>query len=97
MVKKLDLEGKEEKEESVVPEAMQAWNQFVLLAIQTKEAWKRYEEKASLLGSPEVEKFPISYQLTGSRFRRGSFEVMFPRIIDYYRGNGGLDGLVAKV
>jgi hypothetical protein len=75
-----------------------SWNKFARLMVQLKRAWEDHQELWLTVTSQEREALSPEFQRVLSRnFNQSRFEIMLPRIIDYYRAYGGIETLVVPV
>lgn len=84
--------------EEIKPNVMQTWNAFARALIETKKAWNTHVETWAEISTRDVEMLPLEFQrFLGASFNRSKFEVLLPRLIDYYRGYGGIETLYIKL
>lgn len=89
---------KESRKIEVKPSLKGTWNKFARCLIEAKKSWEEHQELWAETPTSEIEKLPVEFQkfLTKS-FNRSSFEVLLPRLVDYYRAYGGIETLVVKI
>lgn len=76
----------------------QSWAIFVGLLIQTKKAWETHREVWAETPRDEIERLSPEWQKFIARnFNRSEFNIMLPRLVDFWRGLGGIEALRVKV
>ena len=78
----------EEQEERT--ELWERWNMFLDLLGEAKKFW---EEEVRGASRGEVELYGGSKAKILQLYRREKFEILTPRLIEYYRGYGGLEAM----
>jgi len=78
-------------------EIKKEWNRFVNALIVAKKAWEKLSEE---LSTSDVSGFlTIEARVVKmiSVYRKAKFDVMLPRFIDFYRGQGGIEEMLATI
>ena len=71
-----------------------AWNEFVLALVRVKVLWQDLQKITNSMERKEFDTLPIEAQrFVTKSFFKASFNVMLPRMVDYWRTLGGLDKL----
>jgi len=73
----------------------EAWNKFLDKMIEAKGLWEEYQEIRIVKGMPEDLDVP-SMRHMSSTLHRAKFDIALPRLVDYWRRYGGIEGLIAK-
>lgn len=77
---------------------MRSWNKIARLFNELKEAWDVHMKLWEETPRQEIETYPTRYQRFLARnFNRSKFDIMLPRIVDYWRTIGGVGELRVKV
>ena len=84
-------------EEKKKADVTKVWNRFISGLIQARNEWFRLQRMVASIKRKELDELPIEAQrfLTKSFFK-STFNVMLPRMVDYWRTLGGLDELKVK-
>lgn len=73
------------------------WNTFAKLLNQTKKAWEEHQRAWGETSARERESLPIGFQrFVAQNFNRSKFDIMLPRLVDFYRAYGGIEMLVVE-
>lgn len=73
---------------------VQSWNKISNLLIELRDTWEEHRERWALVPKTEIEMLPPEYQKFLARnFNRSPFNIMLPRMVDYWRTLGGVDAL----
>lgn len=74
------------------------WNNvFEFLAIARKE-WEELQEELNFISSDELEiEYSAEAQKFLTKFRNVRFDWVLPMLVDYWKGQGGLDNMLIKV
>lgn len=76
----------------------ETWNTFASRLVSAKLAWEEHRKLWQETSRIEIEKLPPEVQRFVSKsFNRSEFDVMLPRLVDFYRGCGGIEILVVKL
>ncbi len=73
----------------------EAWNAFLDKMIEARELWGKYQEIRIVKGIPKDLDVP-SMRHMSSTLHRAKFDIALPRLVDYWRRYGGIEGLIAK-
>lgn len=77
------------------PNVVQTWNKFSNLMVRTAKAWEEHREVWTLTPKTDIEKLPVKLQRFLARnFNRSKFDIMLPRMVDYWRTIGGVGTLI---
>ncbi len=89
------------KAKDKVPEQqpIDTWNDFIAIMIEARTAWEKHMKVANL--NREVQtvdasgrSLPIeALRCLSGTFNRAKFDIALPRLVDYWRGSGGLEAL----
>ncbi len=71
------------------------WNEFLDTMIKSRGLWEEYREIRLVGGIPEDLDVP-SMRHMSSTLHKAEFNVALPRLVDYWRRYGGIEGLIAK-
>ena len=84
-------------EEKKKADVTKVWNRFISGLIQARIEWGKLQVMVASMERRELDELPIEAQrfLTKSFFK-STFNVMLPRMVDYWRTLGGLDELKVK-
>lgn len=86
-----------EKEEREV-KLLRSWNKFANLMVEAGEAWKEHQETMLGFSSGEIETFsPALQRFVSKNFNKSRFDVMLPRLVDYWRSIGGVGELLVAL
>ena len=87
---------KEDRERKL--KLIQSWNKIARLFNELKEAWDAHKKLWEETPRQEIETYPPKYQKFLARnFNRSKFDIMLPRMVDYWRTIGGVGELQVKV
>lgn len=87
----------EVKQEAAVYGLERTWNTFASRLVSTKLAWEEHRKAWLEIGAREIEKLDPAFQrFLSKNFNRSEFDIMLPRLVDFYRGYGGIESLVVK-
>ena len=76
----------------------QSWTIFVRLLIQMKNVWEKHSATWAITPKDELERLPVEFQKFLCRnFNRSKFDIMLPRLVDYWRTIGGVEALQVKL
>ncbi len=71
------------------------WNEFLDKMIEARGLWGEYQEMRIVEGMPKDLDVP-SMRHMSSTLHRAKFDIALPRLVDYWRRYGGIEGLIAK-
>ncbi len=71
------------------------WNKFLDKMVEAREVWGEYQEIRIVEGLPKDLDTP-SMRHMSSTLHRAKFDIALPRLVDYWRRYGGIEGLFAK-
>lgn len=75
-----------------------SWNRFAKALVRTKKAWDNHVKLMCVTSAKDVELAPVEAQRFLSKaFNKSRFDVMIPRMVDYWRTIGGIDQLVVAM
>jgi len=73
---------------------IQTWSKFANLLLKLKEAWDEHQEVWMVTSREEIQNLPLEWQKFVARnFNRSEFNIMLPRLVDFWRGLGGIEAL----
>lgn len=75
--------------------AAEAWNEVIDSLIKTRELWEEYQEIRLQTGITEDLDTP-SMRHMASTLHRAKFDIALPRLVDYWRRYGGIEGLIMR-
>ncbi len=73
----------------------EAWNKFLDKMVEARELWEEYRGIRIVERIPEDLDTP-SMRHMSSTLHRAKFDIALPRLVDYWRRYGGIEGLFAK-
>ena len=73
------------------------WNLFMNRLKEAKELWEELQREVELLGTRELENYPVQAQKCLGRFRGVSFDWMLPMLVDFWRASGGIDEMFVRL
>lgn len=73
------------------------WNRFIELMIATKKAWEDLREQSSHSITEWDRLSPLAQKILTIGNRKAKFEVAMPRLMDFWRGHGGVETLRISV
>lgn len=76
--------------------ATDLWNKFIGHMEEAEEAWQKIMDFRQEVSAGELEQLPSGAQKGFARFSRSKFDVLLPRLVDYWRAYGGLSSLKSK-
>lgn len=77
---------------------LQSWVRITRLLIQLKKAWDKHVDIWEATPKGEIEMMPQEAQkFLSKNFNRSKFDIMLPRMVDYWRSLGGIEALEIKV
>lgn len=75
----------------------ESWDRVVELLVQLKEAWEEHMELWLETPRDEVQNLSPEYQRFLARnFNRSKFDIVLPRLVDFWRTIGGVKALRVK-
>lgn len=86
------------KEKGKEKDIIDTWNGFVLALVRAKVLWGELQEITASMERKEFDKLPIEAQrFVTKSFFKATFNVMLPRMVDYWRTLGGLAKLKIQI
>lgn len=75
----------------------ESWTRFAKSLIETKEAWEVHKELCEGFGSRDIEMLrPEVGKFVSKSFNKSKFDVLLPRLVDYWRTIGGVEELIPR-
>lgn len=84
------MENKEKRGE----ELLESWNKFAGLLIEAGKVWEEHTKLVARVPKEEIEELYVELQkFVSKNFNKSKFDIMLPRLVDYWRTLGGIETL----
>ena len=88
------MENKEKRGE----ELLASWNKFAGLLIEAGKVWKEHTKLVAKVPKEEIEELCVELQkFVSKNFNKSKFDIMLPRLVDYWRALGGIETLFVRL
>ncbi len=75
--------------------AAEKWNNFLDKMVEARESWAEYQEERIVKGiSLDTLDVPSMRHMSSS-LHRAKFDIALPRLVEYWRRYGGIEGIMA--
>ncbi len=71
------------------------WNEFLDKLVEAKKLWEEYQEMRIVKGIDLDGLSVPSMRHMSSTLHRAKFDIALPRLVDYWRRYGGIEGIMA--
>jgi hypothetical protein len=73
-----------------------SWNKVIIHLVLARRAWEEHREMRAQVTPKQIERIlnPEEQRYLSNIFYKSKFEVLLPRLVDYWRGRGGVDTLI---
>lgn len=88
------MENKERRGE----ELLASWNKFAGLLIEAGKVWEEHTKLVAGVPKEEIEELYVELQkFVSKNFNKSKFDIMLPRLVDYWRTLGGIETLFVRL
>ena len=91
------IEEEEKAEEARLDEILFLWNNFIAKFIQLRTCWEKILNFIAENNIVTLQNAPVELQRFLAKFRNQKFTVLLPRIVTYFKSQGGLEEMKIKV